>query len=190
MSIRLTLICHAATEVTRRAGFPANEPIEASGQVQAAALAPHLGRVDEAWTSPALRSAQTAEALGLRAEDDERLRDLDLGDWTGRSSTALLASEPESFAQWMTDPAATPHGGESVLQLIDRAKNWLDIPRPDNMRLVAVTHASFVRAAVVAVLDARATSFWRIDVAPLCLASFQGRPGRWTLRSCGDRFCD
>lgn len=189
MSTRLTLICHAATEATRKADFPGNEPVEPRGYAKAASLSSRLGRSDAAWTSPALRATQTAAALGLAAEHDERLADIDLGRWAGRSLAALQASDPEALALWMTEPAAAPHGGESVVQLLARARAWLDLPRADGMRVIAVTHAAFIRAAIIACLDARASSFWRVDVAPLCSASFQGRPGRWTLRSCGALPC-
>ena len=38
MSVRLTLICHAATQAVRVAAFPADEPIDKQGEAKAATL--------------------------------------------------------------------------------------------------------------------------------------------------------
>lgn len=46
---------------------------------------------------------------------------------------------------------------------------------------VAVTHASVIRAVVLAVLDAPFPAFWRIDVPPLTATVIGGRPGHRRL---------
>jgi hypothetical protein len=38
---------------------------------------------------------------------------------------------------------------------------------------------------VLAVLDAPAAAFWRLDVAPLTVTDLRGGPGRWTVRATG-----
>ncbi len=183
MSLRLTLVAHAATRATRQAAFPADEPLEPRGLARATALAGTLGRIDAAWTSPALRAVQTAAALGLEAMVDQALADVAMPLWAGRSLADVGASDPAGLSRWTTDPAAAPHGGESVAALLRRASTWLDgISRRDG-RIVAITHAAFIRAATIVVLDAAPGSFWRVDVEPLGSATFQGRDGRWVLRA-------
>ena len=49
--------------------------------------------------------------------------------------------------------------------------------------MVAVTHASVMRAAIVCALQAEPRSFWHIDIAPLSLVRLSGHRGRWTLAS-------
>jgi broad specificity phosphatase PhoE len=142
-----------------------------------------LRGVDVAWTSPALRARQTAEALGLDAAVDPVLRDIDLGRWTGHGFDAVLADEPEAMAAWTSDPDAAPHGGESVTALVERVRPWLDALRHDDRRIVAVTHAAVIRAAVLLAIEAGPRSFWRLDVAPLSRVVLSGTPSRWTLRS-------
>jgi broad specificity phosphatase PhoE len=183
MSVRLTLICHAATAATREAAFPADEPLDAQGQAAAAARAPGLRRVDAAWTSPAPRARQTATALGLAATVDDRLRDMDMGRWAGRLLADVERAEPSAMALWTGDAAAAPHGGESVVDVIARVGGWLDAMGHATGKVVAVTHPAIVRACVVVALGARPGAFWRIDIAPLGGAEFQGRAGAWTLRS-------
>lgn len=183
MTARLTLICHGATRAVRDAAFPDDEPLDPAGLAKAAALAGTLRRVDAAWCSPALRARQTAETLGLAATVNPALRDLGLGRWAGRSLAEIEADDPAGLAQWTGDPAAAPHGGETVLELIERVRSWLVGAAPEPGHTVAVTHAAVMRAAIAAVLDAPPAAFWRIDVMPLGRAGFSGRGGVWTLRT-------
>ncbi|WP_436497662.1 histidine phosphatase family protein [Actinokineospora sp. HUAS TT18] len=174
MSRTLTVVSHAATAATRLAAFPDDEPVERpdiDGSVSA----------DTAVRGPESRCAQTAAALGLSAESDDRLRDCDFGRWRGRTLDEVAAAEPDAMALWLTDPAAAPHGGESLLELLDRVGSWLDAP-PEGRRTAAVTHPAVVKAMIVHALGAEPSAFWRIDIAPLSRTILRGGPGRWTLR--------
>jgi broad specificity phosphatase PhoE len=44
----------------------------------------------------------------------------DYGTWVGRGFEELRADQPEGIVAWLTDPVAAPHGGESIVNLIDR----------------------------------------------------------------------
>jgi broad specificity phosphatase PhoE len=179
---RLTLVRHAPSEATRRSAFPLDEPLDPRGVDEARALAPRLGRFDAAWSSPAARARQTADALGLTATVAAELDECDFGAWGGRTLTDLHADDPAAVAAWMEDPAAAPHGGESLLALLSRVQGWLAARADDGSRVVAVTHAGVVRAAVVCALDAPALAFWRLDVAPLSRTVLHAHEGRWTVR--------
>jgi broad specificity phosphatase PhoE len=183
MSVRLTLFCHASTSAVREAAFPADEPIDSQGQAKAVALAGTLRRIDAAWTSPALRAQQTATALQLEAMANPALKDVDLGRWVGRSFADVQETEPEEIAAWTSRSDAAPHGGESVIALLDRISGWLDALNRQDGRIVAVTQPAVIRAAIVLAIDAKPMSFWRIDIAPLCRVSIQGNTSHWTLRS-------
>jgi broad specificity phosphatase PhoE len=185
MSVRLTLICHASTQAVRTAAFPMDEPLDASGLAKAAALGTQMRRVDHACTSPALRARQTASALKLEAIVATDLRDIDFGIWAGRTFDEIAAADPASVAAWTSDCSATPHGGESILSLLDRTAMWLEQTAAVRGRIVAVTHAAVIRAAIITALDAKPISFWRIDVAPLCQVQLRGDRGRWSLLSLG-----
>ncbi|GAA3102071.1 histidine phosphatase family protein [Streptosporangium carneum] len=175
---RLLLVCHASTPATARAAFPGDEPLDGNGLRRAGAMAP-LTLPGRAVRAAELRCAQTAEALGLPAEPEPLLADCDYGRWSGRTLAEVEAAEPEALATWLTDPAAAPHGGESIVALLGRVAGWLAGLEPG--RTVAVTHAAVIRAAVVHTLGAPAQSFWRVDVAPLARVTLTGRGGRWRL---------
>ena len=179
---RLTLIRHAPSDATRRSAFPLDEPLDARGLEQARALAPRLDRVDAAWAGPALRARQTAEALGLDPTVAPELDECDFGAWRGRTLAELDDEDPIAVAAWIEDPAAAPHGGESLHAVLDRVRGWLDAHVHDGGRIVAVTHAGPIRAALVCALDAPAQAFWRFDVAPLSRTVLHAHDGRWTVR--------
>lgn len=181
--LALSLLCHAPTGATRQAAFPRDEALDPQGWAAAAAAAPR--RVDAAWSSPALRARQTAEAMKLTATPDPLLRELDYGTWSGRSLESVATEDPAGLSAWLSDHRAAPHGGDTIDALFDRVSTWLDIVGAEEGRVVAVTHATVMRAALVLVLDARPPSFWRIDIAPLGRVRLSRRAGRWTLRSVG-----
>ncbi len=185
MAARLTLICHASTGAVRKAAFPADEPIDHRDEADAAELAKRLPRGESCWTSPELRTRQTAQLLKLDALPLSELRDCDYGAWKGCTFEAMLARDPNGIAAWLRDPAAAPHGGESLLRLMQRMAQWLEGEKVMDRRSILVTHASIVRAAIVHAIGAPPKSFWRIDVAPLSVTHLSGNDGRWNLVSAG-----
>ena len=185
MTTRLKLICHAPTSAVRTSAFPADEPVDAQGLRKLAGFSGRLGHVDRCWTSPALRARQTAAGLYLDAAAEPLLRDCDYGTWTGRTLEDVQAHEPAAVAEWLSDPEAAPHGGESIADLLKRAAMWLDAQSKAEGKMVAITHATVIRAVVIHAIKATALTFWRIDIAPLSVTAFSGNHGRWTLSSVG-----
>jgi broad specificity phosphatase PhoE len=180
----LTLVSHASTRALRRALFPCDEPLDPSAFKKVSA-AGSLGRARHTWTGPERRATQTAEALALNAVPEPALRDCDYGRWRGRSLEELQAEEPDAIRAWLTDPHSAPHGGESICGVVHRVGAWLDTRANVGGHVVAVTHPAIVRAAIIHAIGAAASSFWRIDVAPLTYTSLRVRKGGWTLRSSG-----
>jgi broad specificity phosphatase PhoE len=185
MTARLILICHASTDAVRGFSFPADEPIDERGRKRATTLAAALPRAAHYWTSPELRTRQTAEALGLGAAPLPVLRDCDYGSWTGHSFDDVLAREAAAVSNWLRDPAATPPGGESMLSLMRRVAGWLDDENGRAGLSIVVTHATVIRAAIVHAIKAGPDSFWRIDIAPLSVTRLSGKDGRWNLTCAG-----
>jgi broad specificity phosphatase PhoE len=183
MTTRLKLLCHASTSAVRASAFPADEPLDLQGRQKLEVFPRHVLRSDRCLTSPALRASQTAETLGLVARNEPALRDCDYGQWTGRALEEVQTQAPQAVAEWLRNPEAAPHGGESVVALIARVSTWLDAQKAIPGTIVAVTHASVIRAAIVCALEAGPQSFWHIDIAPLSLTRLSGHHGRWTLAS-------
>jgi broad specificity phosphatase PhoE len=185
MTTRLTLICHGSTDALRAAAFPKDEPLDHHGMTAAAKLVGSLPSVDQCWTGPELRTRQTAEALGLSANIQPMLRECDYGRWAGKTFDEIAAKEADAANCWLHDPAAAPHGGESILELMRRVADWLADESTRHHRSIAVTHPAIVRAAIVVIMAAPAQSFWRVDVRPLSVTRMTGRGGRWNLSAVG-----
>ena len=185
MTARLILICHASTDAVRGSSFPADEPIDERGRKRATALAAQLPRGAQSWTSPELRTRQTAEALGLTAAPLPALCDCNYGSWTGHNFDDVLAREAAAVSNWLRDPAAKPPGGESMLSLMQRVAGWLDGENGRTGPSIVVTHATIIRAAIVHAIKAGPESFWRIDIAPLSVTQLSGKDGRWNLTCAG-----
>src|ERR1700759_1945389 len=126
MTTRLKLLCHASTAAVRTSTFPADEPLDPQGRQKLATFPNPLPHSSRCFTSPALRTRETAEALGLSATIEPALRDCDYGRWTGRSFEEVRVQEPQAMAEWIGNPKAALHGGESVAVLIARVSKWLD----------------------------------------------------------------
>ncbi len=138
-----------------------------------------------AGAAPSCERGRPPKHWDCNAEIQPLLRDCDYANWRGRTLDDLQAREPDAVAAWLGDPAATPHGGESLLALMERVATWLDGEQTDHQRSIVVTHAAIIRAAIVHAIEATPQSFWRIDVAPLSCTRLSGNGGRWNLISAG-----
>jgi broad specificity phosphatase PhoE len=181
--LRLLLLRHGPTATTASATFGDDGELTQRGRHQAASV--DLPRVDRAVRSPALVAAATARALDLETDTDRTLADWDPGRWRGRTLDDLTATDPAGVAAWLGDPAAAPHGGESLDDVLARTAGWLARVAAGDGTVLAITHAALVRAAVVCVLGAPPAAFWALDVAPLSLTELRHRDGRWHLRGFG-----
>ena len=179
---RLILVRHGPTLATDASAFPLDEPLSEDGLALAAGLAASLPSQATAISSPALRCRQTAAAAGRDVAVDPRIAECDFGSWRGRTLAELNASEPDAVREWMTDPDARPHGGESLVMFYERVSSWLDAETGDEpAATVAFTHGGVVKAAVVHALGAPLTAFWRVVVAPLSTTELFRRCATWEV---------
>jgi broad specificity phosphatase PhoE len=183
VTLRITWLAHGATAATRRACFPRDEPIEEKAREAAERLKDALAHSDRVFIAPERRTQETAAALGLSGTSDLLLRDCDHGRWAGCGLAALQAQEPQALAVWLKDPDAAPHGGESFADVIRRIARWLDSAERGEGRILAVTHPTVVRAALIHAMDAPASSFWRVDVAPLSRLILSRQGAHWRVQA-------
>jgi broad specificity phosphatase PhoE len=183
VSLRVLLICHAATADTRRAVFGGDGPLLDGAARRAADLAAHLPRARSVLRSGARCTAETAAALGLGAAAvvDAAVADWDFGAWRGRSLADVEADDPSAVVTWRSDPLRPPaHGGERLVDVLDRVRGWLEGLDGEGVRIV-VTHPAVIRAAVVCGLEVPEEAFWTIDVAPTSVTELRRRGTRWRV---------
>jgi broad specificity phosphatase PhoE len=185
---RLILVRHASTRALRRACFAPEDALDARGRAQAEALRGTLPSRADALAAPCLAAFQTASLAGYApVRIEQALADGDYGRWAGRTLQDVQREEHEAVAEWLADPDAAPHGGESVRALLRRVAAWIEAQADLDGTVVAVAPASVVRAAVVAALDAPAAAFWRLDVAPASVTELHLEPGRVTVARVNER---
>ena len=93
------------------------------------------------WSSPLLRCRELAECLHPQPMFDERLAEMNFGDWEGQAWDDIPRAQLDA---WAADVAGyTPPGGESPLSLQRRALDFIaDLSVPE---VVIVTHAGVIR---------------------------------------------
>jgi broad specificity phosphatase PhoE len=182
MTTRITLISNGATSATRNATFPKDEPLEQKAIALAAGMAGTLPTVDRIYRGPDLAGEQTVQAFGMTAIAEPLLREIDFGDWAGKSLVELQTEDAPALSNWIMDPQAIPPGGESAADLVARVSNWLAFQADQSVRIIAVTPANCLRAAVLHCLQAPASAFRQIDVPPLSSIFLSCHRGQWRLR--------
>ena len=102
-------------------------------------------------SSPLGRAAQTAaliaDVLGLPDDQiitDPLLAEHDIGDWQGQTWAQIESRSGIPRAQ-LHDWSTRPPGGETRLEMLERARTWLTRPRP-TPTTIAVTHGGLSRA--------------------------------------------
>jgi broad specificity phosphatase PhoE len=182
MADRLLLVRHGQTTGNRSGLLQgrADRLLTDLGNAQAAQLAAVLRDcgATACYSSPLSRARATAEpiaaALGVAVIVDERLVELDYGDWEGRPVADV---RPDEWAYWRGDASFAPPGGESLLTLGARARSFAAgvLDGTPGVAL-AVTHLAPIKALVAWALGADDSLTWRLqlDVAATCEVALRG----------------
>jgi alpha-ribazole phosphatase len=119
-------------------------------------------KVSRVYASPLRRAVDTAaciaEAHQLLVDTDERLVELDYGDWDQRGLRDIPA---ETWAAWRADPTFAPPRGESLLHVTARIVDFCREHLDEDL-VVAVSHVSPIKAAVLWALDLPDVYTWRL----------------------------
>lgn len=184
MTVRVMLVSPEWDEAQRRVRFDGGAHVDPAALRRTGEAVGAVPASARCYYGASARCRETAAALGLHAEEAPELRDLDVGSWRGRTLDEVAVAEPDAVGSWLAQPDAAPHGGESLVDLIDRVGGWLDGRAEESGRIAAVVERAVARAVMVRALGLPAQVFWRLDVEPLSVTELSGRAGRWNLR-CG-----
>lgn len=143
-----------ADNAARRFQGRRNPPLNPRGREQAAGLARLLRDepIAALWASPLLRAVETAEivaeAIALPVQLDDRLREIDVGDWAGRSYAEIFLEAPGELERWAAgDLAFRFPGGESLAEQADRVVEALEEIRAAAVPALVVCHGGVIRVA-------------------------------------------
>jgi broad specificity phosphatase PhoE len=152
------------------------------GVAQAAAIGHALQSVDRVVSSPLRRCRETAFAIGLPVEIDDRLIELDYGELEGTPVADVPAA---TWAAWRADTAWRPADGESLDDLAGRVWPALAdlIDDAQERDVVVVSHVSPIKAAVAWALGVGIETQWRCFVQQASISRIATRQGVPSLHS-------
>ena len=172
------------------AGRSEGVELDAKGVSQADALVERLAGlpITALVRSPLLRCRLTLEplaaALGLEPLVDERLSEVDYGQWTGRQLGELVKEPLWTVVQQQPSAAVFPDG-EGLAQVQARAvaavrdhDRRLAEEHGTDVRWVACTHGDVIKSVVADALGAHLDSFQRITADPASMSVIRYTPAR------------
>ena len=159
---RVVLVRHGETDWNRQGRWQghADPGLNDRGRTQARAAAARLAleRPASLVTSDLRRAAETAsavsEALGVPAAVDPRLREVDVGEWSGLTRDEVRARDPDAYQAWLDGENTGYPGGETFAQLQARSAAAMDElwRAHEGATVVVVCHGGTIRAMVATAL--------------------------------------
>ncbi len=148
----------------------ANPELDDVGRKQAAQIAAAIPDGARVISSPLDRTRQTAEAIRSDVETDDRLLELDYGDFDLTPARDIPA---DTWAAWQADPGFRPPNGETFLELADRVGSLLDeiADQGRDSDVAIVTHVSPIKASIAWALGVGIEISWRSFVAQASISS-------------------
>jgi probable phosphoglycerate mutase len=192
------LVRHGETEWNAENRFcgRTDVPLSEAGRRQAKSLAERLKPIpfEALYSSPLARALETAclisESSGLEPILDERLVELDYGQWEGRTLAEIMKNHPEAFQAWDANPAqVAPPGGESGLEAQQRVVSFLVslVARHPQGHVLVVLHKTVCRLAICHALGMPPSEYRRrLIVDNAALSIIRARPYDWQLITFND----
>jgi len=164
MTVRLVLVRHGESRWNAEDRYQgqADSGLTTLGleqaEVAAAVLADRFGAADLVLASDLPRARDTAGAyerlLRLPVRADARLREVDVGDWTGRTFADVAASHPEQLAEFKRGVDIRRGGGETYAEVRERV--WATLTEAATEvgagTVLAFAHGGPIRVATAAAL--------------------------------------
>lgn len=122
-------------------------PLTETGKGQAEAVKDQLKGLsfDAVYSSPLERAYLTARIAGGGREviKDERLIEVDFGQWEGKTKEEFIQEDPTLWQNWMSDPFSSRAGGtgetgREVIQRVDRF--FIDVRKHQYTNILVVGH--------------------------------------------------
>ena len=153
----LILVRHGETEanVQQRWYGAMDAPLTERGRRQVAATAAAMAEInrclpiDVFYVSPLPRAQATAgaiaDAIHMRPQIENGLREFDLGDWEGRTFKDLHTSE-DLWGRWEADPTFAPPNGESPASFSKRVEQAVQslVSRHPGQTILIVSHGALI----------------------------------------------
>lgn len=175
--VRILLARHGETvfNVDGRWQGQSDSPLTERGLAQSRELAralasENIAAVYSSDLGRALATAsQVAERHNLRVTTDERLREINTGEWTSLSRSEIDARWPDLITRWSEQPSSMRlPGGETVQEAQHRALSFFSDRMPNHLNetIVVISHGAIGQAILVKAMGRSTTELWlkeRVD---------------------------
>ena len=175
---KITFICNGATIYSEDDRFTDSEaypPLNDAGQEEIEKICDFLKKRgiknDKIYTSPALRSKQSAAMIAKLFKQDyeviDELHPRKCGSFNGLTFEQVYEKTTEVMDKLINCPEiAVPEDAESVTDFINRVDISLNKIIEDNLgnRIIIVTHKDIIKAAIISALKIPHSSLHRIYV--------------------------
>ncbi len=164
-----------------RTNIPLNE--QGIEQIKAYQLPEKLEQL-QWFSSPLLRTRETAELLGVNAASEQHLIEMNWGDWEGKTLKDISAADPIEFAaQEALGFDLNPPQGESPRMVAERVTTWAEqlAAMSANQDIGCVSHKGVIRAiyALAANWDMQAKAPHKMDFH--CAQHFCFDGNEWSI---------
>jgi alpha-ribazole phosphatase len=133
------------------------------------------------WSSPAERCLQLTKSINPQFDIDERLWEMNFGDWEMKAWNDIKRKESET---WMADfvNVSTPNG-ESFKELSARANEFLDeVITQAHPQVVLVNHSATIRTLICRALDLDLKNAFRMEIDYGSISKITYKNGFWSVR--------
>jgi broad specificity phosphatase PhoE len=175
--VRILLVRHGETvfNVEGRWQGQADSPLTERGVAQARQLAVALRDepIRAVYSSDLGRAvataAEVAVAHGLAVSPDRRLREIDVGAWTGLSRTQIETGFGDMLHRWAYHPATLRlPGGETLAEAHARGMAFFAECMPDHLdqTVVVIAHGAIGQAILITAMGRSVAELWlreRVD---------------------------
>jgi broad specificity phosphatase PhoE len=140
-----------------------DNPLTEKGKLEAAAAALFLRKMGiegPVFSSPLLRARQVAECIARGFRVDDRLRELDMGEWELKRISEI------PFSNYLRDPVKyPPPGGESMDSVVKRMSDFIEYVRGLGVRhVIAVSHWHPIATAVALVIGLPLSNIYKLRI--------------------------
>lgn len=168
-SLRVTLLRHGHTTSGPVYRGRVDVPLSDKGWQQMHAAVDGM-QPDLVVTSPLQRCADFADQLGSHVKRDDRLLEMDFGDWDGRNRDEVWQEQEAAVRAFWSEPmTVSPPGGENLTQVQERAaaamqEHITHALENDFQHLMLISHGGVIRCLLGHVLKMSGSGLFHLYV--------------------------
>ena len=197
--VRLYITRHGETKwnTEKRLQGWLNSPLTEKGILQGNLLhkAVKMYKISKIYSSPSERALKTAKAargdLDIEIEIMDELKEMNMGNWEGKTLTEIKEKEPENFENYWTKPHLfVKNSGEDFTDLLMRTKKAVARILKDNHEgdILIVTHGVTLKSLLSEFTEEDFYKFWTrpvVDQASISMVEIDDN-NHGTIKLYGD----